>query len=73
MENNFPLRCPQDGCQAEASENDIKAILPPSLFEKYQSHTLKSYADQHGGSVSWCPTPNCGYMFFYEEGDNERF
>jgi hypothetical protein len=51
LNNNFPILCPMEGCQVEATDRDLKCILSDSLFEKYQSHTLKSYADQHGGSV----------------------
>ena len=51
MSNNFPLRCPNDGCIKEILERDVKEILPKVLFEKYQDHTLKSYAEMHGDSV----------------------
>lgn len=27
----------------------------------------------HGDSISWCPTADCGYMFFYEKDDDPRF
>lgn len=54
-------------------ESDIKTILPEDAYKKYQDHTLKAYADLHGDSVSWCPTADCGYMFFYEKGDEPRF
>lgn len=49
--NTFPMRCPQENCQKEVTENDLRAILSPEMFDKYQSHTLKAYADQHGQSV----------------------
>jgi hypothetical protein len=73
IDNNFPLQCPNEQCKKEVLEADIKSILPSDLFKKYQDHTLKAYADQHGDSVSWCPTADCGYMFFHEEGDEVRF
>lgn len=27
----------------------------------------------HGDSISWCPTANCEYMFFFEKDDEVRF
>lgn len=71
--NAFPIRCPSDDCKREASEGDLRVILSREMFDKYQKHTLKAYADEHGDSISWCPTANCGYMFFFEKEDEERF
>lgn len=51
LSNNFPLRCPNDECKTEVSQADIRGILDNEQFEKYQSNTLKSYADLNGDSM----------------------
>lgn len=51
LNNNFPIRCPKDGCDRNISEFDIKSLLSEELFQKYQDHTLKSYAEVHGDSM----------------------
>lgn len=48
-------------------------ILQSKLYEKYEKHTLKAYAETHGDSISWCPTANCEYIFFFEKDDSLRF
>lgn len=48
ISNTFPLRCPNVDCLKEVTEGDIKRVLDGPLFEKYQSHTLKAYAEGHG-------------------------
>lgn len=72
-ENRFPLKCPNDKCGQEVKDSDIKQILAEGLYKKYEKHTLKHYADMHGDSISWCPTANCEYMFFFEKDDDVRF
>lgn len=72
-DNKFPLMCPNDKCGIDLNDADIKQILDSELYKKYQKHTLKYYADLNGDSISWCPTADCEYMFFFEKDDDTRF
>jgi hypothetical protein len=51
LSNNFPIICLKEDCKKEVSDADLRRILDASLFEKYQNHTLKAYADSNGDSM----------------------
>lgn len=51
LSNNFPIICPKEDCKQEVSDADLRRILDEALFEKYQNHTLKAYADRNGDSM----------------------
>lgn len=59
----FPLRCPSENCKNELFESDLAEFLDENSLREYNEYTLQKYLDQNAGSYTWCPTPNCKYVF----------
>lgn len=66
-----PLHCPSVSCKMEIAFYDMKQMLTKKQLEDFSDLSLKSYAERNSKEVSWCPTPDCKYIFVYAEGNNE--
>ena len=64
-ERHFPLVCPQ--CRIEISMLDIKDFLRTSMQEKWDEYTFKKAIDSNPDDFSYCPTPDCTYIFVWDK------
>ena len=54
------------------NQSDIDSVLDDIAdINQCHSRQMKFYGETHA-DVSWCPTPDCKYMFVYEDGDNDK-
>lgn len=67
-----PAICPDAKCGKELNEDDLKQLLNKDDLEKY--HTLAfRRALEIQPDISWCPTVNCNYAFFFEDDKGTDF
>eukprot|EP00826_Nyctotherus_ovalis_P002404 TRINITY_DN1047_c0_g2_i1.p1 TRINITY_DN1047_c0_g2~~TRINITY_DN1047_c0_g2_i1.p1 ORF type:complete len:219 (+),score=49.10 TRINITY_DN1047_c0_g2_i1:472-1128(+) len=64
-ERNFPLNCP--ACRVEATVSDVTRVLTPELVRKWEDYTFKKMVDTNPHDYSYCPTPDCPYVFIWDE------
>ncbi|KAH3759847.1 IBR domain protein [Pelomyxa schiedti] len=69
MSKNLPIVCPNPDCKQEISEREMEMLIPPELIEKMQNFLLDCTFEKNRADYSCCPSPDCGYVFVYEEGD----
>lgn len=55
----YSICCPQEGCQVELAEHEIKRLASSELIEKYHILLRNRYINTHSDRTSWCPTPDC--------------
>jgi len=65
----FPLCCPM--CKDEVSALDIKEILSKDALKKWEEYTFKKMVESNPKEFSFCPTPNCPYVFIWEEEEKD--
>ena len=73
--NNFPIRCPI--CQNEKRhEINYKIILDCLLLNdednlalKLEKISLNHLAENNSEEITYCPTPGCNYMCFYNKNE----
>lgn len=72
-DNKFPILCPDPQCKQQLHQSNVESVLEnQEEIQKYRDRQLKFYGETHA-DLSWCPTPDCRYMFVYEEGGPSRF
>ncbi|CDW84022.1 ibr domain containing protein [Stylonychia lemnae] len=71
QDRRFPIKCPQDNCGKEIEIMDIQDVLAEDDLKKFDEYNFSKIVDQQE-DLSWCPTPDCGYAFFFEEGNYEH-
>ncbi|CAD8173486.1 unnamed protein product [Paramecium octaurelia] len=65
----FPILCPS-GCKKNIIYSDLTEVLDDQQLMEFQQLTFKTYIESHGDEYSWCPTPDCQFVFI--AGDNPR-
>ena len=71
-ENKFPILCPDPQCKAMMNQADVESVLDSVHdIDKCRNRQMKHYGETHG-DVQWCPTPDCPFMFAFEEGDDPK-
>ncbi|KAL4473479.1 hypothetical protein ABPG74_022343 [Tetrahymena malaccensis] len=66
-QRRFPIKCINQYCPQDVSQQDIREILNDQDFQKYQQYQIQNYIDCQGDQASWCPTPDCQYAFILED------
>jgi ariadne-1 len=56
--------CPDASCPLIVGEDMFKALLTPSLFNKYRNFVIRSYVERRT-FVKWCPSPGCEFAVEY--------
>lgn len=69
-ERKLPLNCPS--CRIEVTAADVKRFLPPELIRKWEDHSFQQMVDSNPKDYSYCPTPDCPYVFIWEEGKDSN-
>lgn len=59
-----PAICPDVKCGKELNEEDVKQILSKDDLERYHTLAFRRSLELQP-DISWCPTANCTYAFFY--------
>lgn len=70
-EKSFPIQCPC--CKKEISVSDIELNLDVKIVNLFHQFSLEYFIETNQKSYSCCPTPNCGYLFFFNQGDSTDF
>jgi ariadne-1 len=60
------LKCPSDRCNSFINICLFKDLLSEDIILKFQEAGLKAFVDSNADQVSWCPTPECNYVFVLE-------
>jgi len=69
-ERKFPLDCPS--CRMEVTAVDVKGFLTPELITKWEDYTFKKIVESNPQNYSYCPTPDCPYVFIWEQGKDSN-
>jgi ariadne-1 len=67
----LPLLCPL--CRVEISIMDIKDFLTIQLQAKWEEYTFKKAVESNPEDFSFCPTPNCSYVFVWDQKNTTDF
>src|SRR5690606_23165254 len=70
---NFPILCPDLKCKKEVQLADLKNVLDSNMIKKFEDYSLQKLTEKESDIFSCCPTPDCGYVFVYMEGDDPHF
>jgi hypothetical protein len=46
-------------------------FMTPELNNKYEDFMMNQYVERNGQSTSWCPTPDCNFLFEYDPSVND--
>ncbi|CAD8113728.1 unnamed protein product [Paramecium primaurelia] len=63
----FPLCCPTIECKKPMIYSDLTEVLDDQNLYEFQQFTFKQYVESHGDEYSWCPTPDCKYVFIADD------
>lgn len=61
-ESKFPLCCLMPECKEQITVSDLRLILPPETFYKFEQRSLAQAID-FMPDLSWCPTPDCNFAY----------
>ncbi|RLM69367.1 hypothetical protein C2845_PM17G14560 [Panicum miliaceum] len=53
------LRCPDPSCAAAVVRELVDAVADGADRDRYARFALRSYVDESGGRIKWCPGPGC--------------
>jgi hypothetical protein len=73
FEKSFPLICPEEECKALIHPTDLKARISEENFTKFDEFTLKDLVEKNPEVYSCCPTPNCPFMFEFDNSEGNDF
>ena len=66
-DRKFPINCPS--CLKEMDYNDFAQFFEEELLEVLDEMLFKQFTDQRMKDASWCPTPDCPYVFELKKED----
>jgi len=70
----FPLVCPNGECKLEVTPLDVKDFLDFDSRQKFEEYTFKKTVEENPADFSFCPSPDCKYVFVWEAGkDSNNF
>ena len=49
---------------------DIKDFLNPETQQKWEEYTFKAAVETNPEDYSFCPTPDCSYVFVWQAGQD---
>jgi len=67
----IPIKCPK--CDSEILYSDLRNLLTDLDLQKYDTLAFKNHLDKNPDGYSFCPTPNCPYVFFWENDFSNDF
>ncbi|CAN6236566.1 unnamed protein product [Urochloa humidicola] len=53
------LRCPDPACSAAVARDLVDAVAGADDRARYALFALRSFVEEGGGGVKWCPAPGC--------------
>ncbi|OEL18291.1 putative E3 ubiquitin-protein ligase ARI7 [Dichanthelium oligosanthes] len=67
------LRCPDPACSAAVVRNLVDAVADGEDKDRYARFALRSYVEDSGGGIRWCPAPGCtrAVEFLGSAGDGD--
>ncbi len=68
-ESNFPVRCPEFGCEHQLDICELSLLLTEEELGNFYRFSLKSYLATHLGELVGCPTPGCDNFVYKTESD----
>lgn len=73
LEKSFPLICPEVECKKDVHPSDLKGRISAELLEKFSDFTLKNLVEMNPETYSCCPTPDCPFMFEFDNTNGMDF
>ncbi|CAD8104184.1 unnamed protein product [Paramecium sonneborni] len=67
---SVPMRCPWANCKENVMYSDLREVLDMRILNEFQQLTFTAYINNHSDEYSWCPTPDCTYIFI---ANNSQF
>ena len=68
-DRKFPINCPS--CLKEMDYNDFAQFFEEEQLEVLDEMLFKQFLEQRMRDVSWCPTPDCPYVFVLQKEDEK--
>jgi len=65
----LPFVCPAMNCKKEVIDSDLLLLLDSKTLEEYSNCSLSKFIEDHSDTYSCCPTPDCSYLFFFNQGE----
>ncbi|CAD8088656.1 unnamed protein product [Paramecium primaurelia] len=65
-DKKIPIKCPSQ-CNQTIIYQDLIEVLDQKQLSEFQQLSFKAYVQSLGNQYSWCPTPNCTYVFIVEK------
>ena len=65
-DRSFPIVCPNLKCKMGLSEMDVRNLIEGNLLNDFYKFTLQKFAEVNNKDMSFCPTPDCKYLFVYD-------
>ncbi|CAN6269642.1 unnamed protein product [Urochloa humidicola] len=66
------LRCPEPACSAAVAQELVDAVAGADDKARYARFALRSFVEESGGVVKWCPSPGCTRAVELGGGDDAR-
>ena len=66
-DRKVPINCPS--CLVEMNYNDFAQFFNEEKLEELDRILFKQFTDQRMKDASWCPTPDCPYVFELKKED----
>nr|XP_034570064.1 probable E3 ubiquitin-protein ligase ARI10 [Setaria viridis] len=55
------LRCPDPACSAAVVQDLVDAVTLAEDKDRYARFALRSFVEDGGGGIKWCPAPGCAH------------
>lgn len=62
------MKCPELDCEKLLHPGEIRHLVDPELFAKFETFSLKHALDNMA-DLLWCPKPGCGNAMIGDEGE----
>eukprot|EP01022_Parablepharisma_sp_SALTPOND_P030553 TRINITY_DN765_c0_g1_i1.p1 TRINITY_DN765_c0_g1~~TRINITY_DN765_c0_g1_i1.p1 ORF type:complete len:335 (+),score=32.50 TRINITY_DN765_c0_g1_i1:1689-2693(+) len=67
-ERGYPIKCPNPKCKKDISMLDLNEFLEEEELKKFIDYSFKIAVEGNPADFSFCPTPDCQYIFVWEKG-----
>ncbi|TVU23614.1 hypothetical protein EJB05_25989, partial [Eragrostis curvula] len=62
------LRCPEPSCRAPVARELVDAAAGADDRARYAAFAARSYVEESGGRIKWCPAPGCTHAVELDGG-----
>ncbi|CAN8315590.1 unnamed protein product [Cochlearia groenlandica] len=63
------VKCPEPSCSAMLGQDFVNKVITKEEYkDKYYSYFLRSYVEESGNRLKWCPSPGCEHAIDFGVG-----